>query len=167
MEHLKIKLEKGVGLELFSTKIYWGEKLESIESKLTPFFNRYHPKTPDISDVGYRFTKGNKFANYNSTEINGCVADGFDFQLGFNTENKFIEFCCIWNFDLDVELVNIVYCKGFTDQVNELKLNQLDLEELDCGSILLKKHNVILAKSSYQDPIWNKGDLVEYLYITQ
>lgn len=167
MVNLKIKIVTDKGLGLLSTEIYWGEELESIKLKLSANFKMYHHSMPDISSVGNRFTKGKLFANYNCTEINNGCADGYNFQLGFDDQNKLIEFCSVWNFDLEVEFLNISYCKSFADQVTELKLNQIELVDIDDGSVIIKKYNIIMAKSCYQDPYWNKGDLIEYLYIAE
>ena len=167
MQELNLKLLVGKGLELFETVIYWGESLESIKSKLSPYYNTYHPSLPDISAFGSRFTNGIQFAHYHTVEINYHCATAVNFNLGFSDEHKLIEFYSFVHFDLETEFGNIAYSKKITDTVNELKLKKIELEVLDCGSILIKKYNIIIAKSPYKEPFWNKGDLIEYLYISE
>ena len=160
---LEIKLVIGKGLELLNTIIYWGEDLESIKLKLSPYFKMYSPQIPDITKIGNRFSQGKLFAQYNFAEINNNCAEGYDFQLGFSSKNELIEFSSVWNFDLKTEFGNVSYCNKF----NDLKLEQIDLVDFDYGSILIKNYNIIISKSMHKELYWNEGDLIEYLYIAK
>ena len=155
---MEIHYMPGIGFEMLSQSIQWGEQRESIRRKL----QNKHKDDDRITDLSHVFDGDESHNIHQRRDIytNSNSGENY-FFLNYDTEHKFNEIEVHWGFDVIVNGVKLQFNKDISHAVTELKKTSASVSEIEPGNFLFHDLKMVIASS---EAMGGDGDGLSYFY---
>lgn len=151
-----MRINEMEGVSINDQFIKWGIPYEELSKELELKHDSPN-QNPDL-----KFFKGSKSINFSDTIGNQV----YNFDLGFNDKNEFIELSSQIGFKLKIDDWHINYNDPVKELIKIGNQKGINIKRDGNGNFFCEKTGVIFSESSFNNNEFSKG-LLEYIYLTK